>query len=193
MAYTLYIRPVLIPILASAFITGGAFTAALRSQPGFENRPMNQQDMGNPDALEHGPAYSPDNTYGSGPAPDWVIGFSHIFKPEYYHQPDASTYEPYQGVAFNEPAPLLAPQLVAPQTLAAQPVADSAAQPRQVIIADDEGRRQIDDLAHRTDPAPVFRKPLAERPALDRPVEFDDADRAEDTDVDNTRQVATIL
>lgn len=183
MAHTIYIRPVLIPIFASAFILGGAFTTALRSQPGYESRPMGQQELQNPDALERGSNYYADNTYGNGPVPDWVIGFSHIFKPEYYNQAQASTYEPYQGVAWTDPAPVLP----------LQPATDSGAELRQVAIADDEGGRQVDDLAHRPDPAPVFREPRAERAPLDRRVEFDDADRTEDADVDNTRQVAAVL
>jgi len=183
MAYTLYIRPVLIPIFASAVVMGGAFTTALNSQPGFESRATGQQELSNPDLLESGPSYSPDNTYGRGPVPDWVVGFSHIFKPEYFAQAETSDYQPYQGVAWTETSPVL--------PLQSQP--DSVAQAAEVFVADDEGGREIDNPAHRPDPAPQFREPQAERAPLDRTVEFDHADRSENTDIDDARQVTASL
>ena len=75
----------------------------------------------------------------------------------------------------------------------AEALADSLGQVSQVRLIDDQGRGQIDDLAHRAEPAAQISEPGAERARIDRSGEFDNADRAQDADVSYPRQVAARL
>ena len=155
----------LIPIFASALAVGAIFTAALGSQPGFRLVQSEQQVI-NPEALDSDPGYPLMPHFGSGRLPDYVLGtdFARLGSSPMI---EPATYEP--------PA----------STVEAQALADASRQLAEVSITDDQGRRQIDDLSHRPDPATQLSEAGVQRTRFDRSVEFDHAGRAANPDVDD--------
>lgn len=132
-------------------------------------------------------------SYRPGPTPWWVTGTywrqerqpQPVFRDDVWRERgwDRPAYEPeplYADARF-EPYPVAthrAPLYPEPK---ANP--DGAAKKREVFVADDQGRREIDDPAHWANPGAQFGEPPAKRPNLDRPVEFNDPYRAPNPDV----------
>ena len=141
------------------------------------------------DEGDSGPQYA---TYGSGPTPWWVTGTfwrreresqpifaEDVWRERGWDQPSYD-YEQHYADARYEPAvsTYRAPLYGEPE---AYPY--SAAEKREVFVADDQSWREVDDPAHGADPGAKFGKPAAQDPGFDRGREFDDSYGPEHADV----------
>jgi hypothetical protein len=159
----------LLPIFGSAIAAGAMFTAALNDQPGYTAPRVQLQRAVNYDAVESEPNIVPALTLPNGPLPDYELGT------RFAHAQDGQAAQP---AAFH-------PDDLSVSGGEAQAQTDGTAQPLKVGIVDHQGGGQIDDLAHRPDPATQLGETGVQRPRFDRDAELDNADRAHDPYVDH--------
>lgn len=192
-------------------VYGGALAALLIGlTTGMAIKPQagDTDENGKGPQLVYSTAHGDDNDRGegwwsvrNGPVGDWVYGT------DWLHPKDPpAVYE----TAWAEPAPVelaptptVAPAAYVPPTPTVYTVPSihgdvravsvwrgettpqDGGQRLEVSVRDDQGRGQIDDAAHRTDPRAQIDKAGAERAPLHRSVELDNPDRAQHANVDD--------
>jgi hypothetical protein len=128
---------VLFPVFGSAIAAGAVFTAALNGQEGYVTPHSQPMQVARADAVESEPSIAAPMTLPRGPLPSYVLGTG-------FHDQDVQ--QAVQTATYN-------PDDFTASDGEAQTQADSSTQPVKVSVVDHQGGSQIDDLAHRPDPA----------------------------------------
>ena len=164
--------------IAGAVVIGALSGGALRADPyQLGDRPRGPQQIyslpteeGYHEAFGYAAIEFP-----SGPFADFIIGtdwlpggrhsqpvvtYAATYELEDYDTMRERLYAKYLAPYFPDfPDPPPAP--AAELAIESEPAANSASEPVEIVFADDEARRQVDDLAHRTDEAALFHEPAA--------------------------------